>query len=262
MLRSKRADFEALFARCLEDQSCAELLSGSALQSCAAEAAPGPSPSGAAFCEDLLKALSSCSLPEHTTLAECRGLTARYSDAAIADARACLDDSCDRLVGCVDSKLPPLKPPDNAGGAGPGGLGGSGSGGGSGGSSSTGQPCAGTAVRCLDSLTVQFCNDAGLLEEVACPVGMAQEGIISEGCQISAEGAGCTVDDFADLGCAMGSPALAVCAGLSESDLLDLYVACFQDRSAARSRISCYQDHVDASGLIVDCDAAAGACAE
>ncbi len=124
------------------------------------------------------------------------------------------------------------------------------------------QACApDSPVTCVDAASVRFCNDQGFVEVVACAEGMLQEGIISRGCESNAEGAGCTVDGFTDLGCEQGTPAFGVCAAATEQDLLATYVACFQDLTGAQAVISCYGDYIDESALVVDCAAATVDCA-
>lgn len=211
----------------------------------------GPSQIGVDFCKDLAERLASCSLSEAITDAQCRRAVAGYDDSTIESARSCMGEPCVQLLDCFEGKLPALQSSDP-------GTGGSGTGSGG----STGQACSGTAVKCVDATTVQFCNEAGSLETVLCKTGMEQEGIVSGGCESNAEGDGCTVDGFMDVDCQAGTPAFAVCADLTDKDLLDVYVACFQDLSAARSRVSCYQDYVNGSDLTVDCGAAVAVCYE
>jgi len=213
------------------------------------QAGDEPSVSGAEFCEDLVEAFGKCSQRDAITLAECRQGVTSYDDSDITGARTCLAEPCNQLLSCVQDRLPKL-----GASVGPG----------TGGTTGVDRgACSGTAVKCVDSKTVQFCNEAGVLETVECKLGMAQEGILSNGCESDAAGDGCTVDGFGDVDCEAGASAFAVCAEMTEADLLDVYVACFLELETvgyAESRIACYGGYVNESDLTVDCGAAAAVC--
>lgn len=116
-------------------------------------------------------------------------------------------------------------------------------------------------VRCLDAKTASFCNEQGEREAVDCAAAMAEQGIESSGCSSDDKGAGCTIDAFVDPECEAGTAPFAVCAGLGEQDLVNTYVACFQNLSEASPTISCYRDYVDEAAKLVDCGSARTVCA-
>ncbi|HKY39020.1 MAG TPA: hypothetical protein VJN18_23945 [Polyangiaceae bacterium] len=211
-------------------------------------AAANPNQGAAAdFCDDLASRLAACGSLVELDLAKCRDVDASAANGALDRARACLDGSCQDLGACVNGELGSIIP--NAGG-----VGGSGSGG------AAGLACPGSAVRCLDAATAEYC-EGSTPRTVICSAAMAEQGIVSSGCRSDDLGDGCTVDAFLDQDCEAGTPAFAVCEALTEGDLVTTYTACFQNLSGASDVIPCYRDFVDTTGVTVDCAAAQVSCA-
>jgi hypothetical protein len=151
------------------------------------------------------------------------------------------------------------------GGAGSGGSGGTTSAGttsnaGSGGSADL---CAGKPNVCVDAATVQACNpETGMNLTGNCAEEFAKDGLISNGCTDDADGIGCTLDDFADQPCVDGTGPFAFCGGLTEDQLIDVYVSCFHDVEGLHTIVPCFADYVDDTAMppTVDCAAAEAAC--
>lgn len=201
------------------------------------------------FCDVLFERLAACKL-EAPSEAQCQNVVATHDDESLSRARACLEAPCSDLPECLDDELGPIGP----GGPGVGGATGAG------GTTMVVEACPGP-VSCLDAATASFCNEQGEREAVACKAAMAEQGIESNGCSSDAEGAGCTIDAFLDPECEAGTAPFAVCAGLGEQDLVNTYVACFQNLSEASPTISCYRDYVDEAEKLVDCGSARTVCA-
>jgi hypothetical protein len=115
---------------------------------------------------------------------------------------------------------------------------------------------------CLDEMTAQFCDASGEMMTANCAEVFAEDGLISNGCLSDAMGAGCTVDDVADMACGEGAGPFAFCNDLTEDDILDVYVGCFHDMNGAHTIIPCYADFVMGTEDMptIDCDAANAAC--
>lgn len=135
---------------------------------------------------------------------------------------------------------------------------------GSGGTSTAGTGGTGPAcpLVCLDEMTAQFCDTTGAMMTVNCTEVFAEDGVISNGCLSDETGEGCTIDDLADMACADGAAPFTFCAGLTQDDVLDVYVGCFHDMNGAHAVIPCYADFVMGTEDMptVDCDAADAAC--
>jgi hypothetical protein len=89
---------------------------------------------------------------------------------------------------------------------------------------------------------------------------MAQQGIDSSGCASDTQGDGCTIDGFLDADCEDGTAPFAVCAKLSDTDLIDVYTACYQDLGGAQAVIGCYGGFVSDDQTLVDCMSAEAVC--
>jgi hypothetical protein len=135
---------------------------------------------------------------------------------------------------------------------------------GTGGSGGTaGGLCAGKTVSCIDAMTAKGCDpETGMDITGNCAEEFAKDGIVSNGCTTDADGTGCTVDDFSDMGCLDGTGPFAACEEVPDEDLLNVYVACFHDIQGLHSIIPCFANHVDDTTTppTVDCDAAYAAC--
>ena len=213
-----------------------------ALSSCGSRTVKGR-PTSAEFCDALAERSLECKLGE-VIIDECTGAIEDSGD-VLDRARACLEAPCADLAKCVNDELGPVVP-----GPGDPGVGGTGAGG----------PTCPAPVSCLDEATAQRCNEQGELEQVDCETAMEEQGIVSDGCSTDAEGSGCTIDAFLDPDCEAGTPAFAVCAGLEAKDLVNTYVACFQNLSDAAAVVACYPDYVNEAEKLVDCAGAQTAC--
>ena len=123
--------------------------------------------------------------------------------------------------------------------------------------------CAGKTVSCIDAMTAKGCDPTTGMDITGnCAEEFAKDGIVSNGCSTDAEGTGCTVDDFSDMGCLDGTGPFAACEEVSDEDLLNVYVACFHDVEGLHAIIPCFANHVDETTTppTVDCDAAYAAC--
>jgi hypothetical protein len=139
-----------------------------------------------------------------------------------------------------------------------GGTGGTGGGGGT-----AGGLCAGKSVTCIDDMTAKGCDPTTGMDITGnCTEEFAKDGIVSNGCTTDADGTGCTVDDFSDMGCIDGTGPFAACEDVADEDLLNVYVACFHDIQGLHAIIPCFANHVDETTTppTVDCDAAYAAC--
>jgi hypothetical protein len=121
--------------------------------------------------------------------------------------------------------------------------------------------CTDPAIMCLDDVTATACDPlTGEVQTANCPELYLVDGMISS-CTTDAEGAGCSIDAFTDAECEAGMVPFAVCADLTQNDLIDVYVACFHDNlMQAHMAISCYADYIDEEAKTVDCVAADAAC--
>jgi hypothetical protein len=140
---------------------------------------------------------------------------------------------------------------------------GSGSGGSSGSGGTAGGLCAGKSVSCVDAMTAKGCDpETGMDITGNCAEEFAKDGIVSNGCATDAEGTGCTVDDFTDMGCLDGTGPFAACEQVPDEQVLSVYVACFHDVQGLHAIIPCFANHVDETTTppTVDCDAAYAAC--
>ena len=216
------------------------------LGSCGSRTVRGK-PSAAAFCEELSDKLETCRLGA-LDVDECERVAAAQGEADTGRARACLNASCGAVLDCVDDALGPLV---SSGGGGTGAVGVGGA---------AAQVCP-SALSCVDPATAQYC-DNGVLKIVDCATALAEQGIVSNGCSDDAAGPGCTIDGFLDADCEAGTPAFAVCAGLTEKDLVNTYVACFENANQASAVITCYRDYVDDVESLVDCSSAHTACTQ
>jgi hypothetical protein len=148
---------------------------------------------------------------------------------------------------------------DDSGGTGTGGgRAGSTSTGGTGGTAAT--DCANAPVVCVDAETASTCDPDTMMDvTIKCKEDAAELGLISNGCEGDALEGGCTIDDFADQGCADGTSAAAACEGITDDgDLLNLYINCYTDYMGAKDIVTCYGTHV--TGTMVDCAAAEAEC--
>ncbi len=234
--------------------SIAVLLGG--LSACGSKTRRNPqtdTPDDVAFCNDYCARLAECGIGDADECAEdCASKVSGLGAVNIPRARECLDGACSSVVPCVSDAL---------------GSGGSGSGGSSGsaGSSAAGGKspgCPGAPVKCLDEKSAEFCNEADQLESVVCADAMAEQGIVSNGCESNAQGDGCTIDAFLDPECESGTPAFAICTGLTAEHLVNTYTTCFDGANGASTVIPCYAEHVNQADLTVDCAAAQLACPE
>ena len=123
--------------------------------------------------------------------------------------------------------------------------------------------CAGKPVSCIDAMTAKGCDpDTGMDITGNCAEEFAKDGIISAGCSTDADGTGCTIDDFSDMGCLDGTGPFAACEEVPAADAINVYVACFHDLQGLHEIIPCFANHVDETTMppTVDCDAAYAAC--
>jgi hypothetical protein len=123
--------------------------------------------------------------------------------------------------------------------------------------------CAGKTVSCIDPMTAMGCDPTTGMDVTGnCAEEFAKDGIISNGCTTDADGTGCTVDDFSDMGCLDGTGPFAACEEVPDDELLNVYVACFHDVQGLHAIIPCFANHVDDTTMppTVDCDAAYAAC--
>jgi hypothetical protein len=141
--------------------------------------------------------------------------------------------------------------------------------GGTGGTTSTagsggGGLCAGKPVMCVDAMNAKGCDpDTGMDIMGNCAEEYAKDGFLSNGCSTTADGTGCTVDGVLDQECQKGAEPFAVCAGLTQDDIVSVYIGCFRDMNGAHSVIPCFADFVDETNPMmptVDCEAAGAAC--
>lgn len=124
--------------------------------------------------------------------------------------------------------------------------------------------CAGRPVMCVDAMTAKGCDpDTGMDIMGNCAEEYAKDGFLSNGCSTTADGTGCTVDGVLDQECQKGAEPFAVCAGLTQDDIVSVYIGCFRDMNGAHSVIPCFADFVDETDPMmptVDCEAAGAAC--
>jgi hypothetical protein len=122
--------------------------------------------------------------------------------------------------------------------------------------------CTDPSIMCVDADTATACDPlTGEVQTANCAEEFALDGLISNGCTTDELGSGCTVDAFEDAECEAGMVPFAVCADLTQSDLIDVYVACFHDNlMQAHMAVSCYADYLDEEAMTVDCEAADAAC--
>lgn len=123
--------------------------------------------------------------------------------------------------------------------------------------------CAGKTVSCVDAMTARACDpETGMDVTGNCAEELAKDGLVSTGCSTEADGTGCTIDDYSDMGCFEGTEPFSVCAELGPEDALTVYVACFRDIEGLHAIIPCFADFVDdtVTPPTIDCMAAETAC--
>jgi hypothetical protein len=150
----------------------------------------------------------------------------------------------------------------SSGGSSGGRSNGGSSGTGTSGSSGAGDECANAPVVCLDANTASTCDpDTGMDITVKCKEDSMDLGIISSGCTGDMTMGTCSIDGFADQGCADGVAPFAVCGGYTQADALDIYLACYENsQGTAHDVIPCFAMYVDEAAKTVDCAAAEAAC--
>lgn len=167
------------------------------------------------------------------------------------------------LVSLVSGLACSSESTDNKpGSAGSSGSGGSGGSGGTGrGGARTQAECDAAPVVCTDANTAHTCDSDTLMDvDIKCTEDFKDLGIVSNGCQGDAVKGGCSIDALSDKACEDGAMPFAVCANLTQEDVLRVYVACYSDNNGAHSVIPCYADYVDEMAMLVDCEAADAAC--
>lgn len=125
--------------------------------------------------------------------------------------------------------------------------------------------CPGAILTCLDDTTAKFCDpDTGVEETFSCVDDAKEIGFNSSGCT---KGSGltedeCALDSVADEACLAGAQAYAYCGGfMTNQELFNIYVNCFQDYMDAHTIIPCFGEYVSETMTTdADCNNAVEAC--
>lgn len=198
------------------------------------------------FCAAYCARLADCGIGDRRTCHDdCAKATASAVEAGILRAEGCLNIECALVVSCVDGQLE---------------LGQGGSNGGGGATGNFDPACPAAPVACASKTSAQYCSGNQRFTAV-CESALAEQGIVSAGCESNAAGDGCTIDSFVDPDCEAGTPAFALCHGLGAERLVDTYVTCYAG-SHASTVIPCYADYVNQSDMTVDCAGAQFNCGE
>ncbi|HXK18407.1 MAG TPA: hypothetical protein VNG33_11420 [Polyangiaceae bacterium] len=133
-----------------------------------------------------------------------------------------------------------------------------------GGSTVVGGACTDTAITCVDATMASGCNpDTGKVETFSCVDDAMALGIVSTGCVKDAlNGDSCDFTDFADMACADGAQAFAYCENLTDEQLLNVYINCFQDNKGGHQIVTCFNKYVTPTmKTSADCGNAENFCA-
>jgi hypothetical protein len=124
--------------------------------------------------------------------------------------------------------------------------------------------CPGPILTCVDATMATFCDpDTGVEETFSCVDDAKDIGFNSSGCK---QGTAltedeCAVESVADQLCWDGAEAFAFCGGLTDNELLGLYIDCFQKVGDWNTIVTCVGEYVSPTMMSVDdCNAGAVAC--
>jgi len=130
--------------------------------------------------------------------------------------------------------------------------------------SPTSGACTDMTITCVDATMATGCNpETGVVETFSCIDDAKALGIVSTGCtKDPVAGDSCDFTDFSDMECADGIRALGTCdATVSNTELVNAYINCFQDYMGARQIVTCFNKYVTATmTTAADCNNAASAC--
>ena len=123
--------------------------------------------------------------------------------------------------------------------------------------------CTDETITCVDDVHAMGCNfDTGVVDTFSCVDEYAGIGFVATGCTKDPTGDSCNVTGVADTACQKGAQAYGHCAGtMSDQDLFNIYVNCFQDFMDAHTIVPCFADYVSPAMMSAnDCLKAEDAC--
>jgi hypothetical protein len=123
--------------------------------------------------------------------------------------------------------------------------------------------CTDLSITCVDAVNASTCNaTTGQIETFSCVEDGKGIGVISSGCTKDAiNGDSCALDDFADQPCWDGAQAAAYCENLTDEQLLNVYINCFQDNKGGHAIVTCFSKYVTPTMKTADnCLSAETAC--
>lgn len=134
-----------------------------------------------------------------------------------------------------------------------------------GGALTVGDACnADTApIQCVDATKALGCNSNTMkIDSFNCVDELKAIGVVSSGCTAGATGDQCKFDSFADADCEAGTSALAFCENVTDNtQLLNVYVNCFEDNNMGHTVIPCFAKYVSPAMMTAaDCQMAETTC--